>query len=719
MRGATSILVLLAVAGCTQSCFRHDCGWQELYAHESLPVQLECKPGTLDQLLTPPPADVVADPATVLTPERPPYFLSLGEAFAVALEHGTVGVQASRAPGIPIDDLVAFGGNTVIGSDSVRVLSLQPARAGAAIESALARFDPQFNTGMSWTTTDEPPQGLLTLTNGEAANFFATLAKPLPSGGTVGVSFITDYFLLTSPPVGQFGVINPSYIPRVVVGFEQPLLRGFGTDINQLLPTIPGSNLFPVLNGRANGSTPEGILLTRLRFDQQREDFERSVNFLLLNVEAAYWNLYGAYVNLYAIEQGLRQTHQAWLVFKERADVGQGVGIGQLAQVRAQYEQFRGDRMKAVGAVIDSERNLRQLLGMLVEDGKRLVPIDAPTTAPVQPEWHAVLRDTLNLRPELLMAREEVKARQWNVLLQKNFLLPDLRFQATHSTVGLGTSLAGSGTFINSDGIPVTSNALRSLVGDHYNDWNVGLTLNVPLGFRREHAALRDARLQLVQGYALLKNQEIKATTYAARAYSKVIETQRVLDIRRSQREAAAEQLRVRAEAFAAGSKQSPIEFLLAAQQQFAAALSQEYLSIVDYNVALATLEFARGTMMRHSRVSIAEAPLPGCAARAVETEHQRVVARVVEHMHTVPPPPADAPLPPLPLYGAASLLDLGEAPPAVSIPATASTPALTPTGVLASQEPRQTLPPLQIPEATPPPPTRFGVPSAFNDEHP
>ncbi len=658
----------------------------------------------------------------MLDPERTPHYLSLGEAFAVALEQGTVGSQSARSPGVPIDDLVSFGGNTVFGSDSVRVLSLQPARAGAAIESALSRFDPQFNTGISWTNTDEPTQGLLSFTNGEAANFYSTLAKPLPTGGVVGVTYSTDYLYLINPPVGQFGVVNPSYIPKLTIGFEQPLLRGFGTDINQLLPQLPGSSLFPVLNGRANGSAPEGILISRLRFDQQCADFERSVNYLLLNVEAAYWNLYGAYVNLYATEQGLRQAQEAWVIFKNRADVGQGIGIGQLAQVQAQYEQFRGDRMRAIGAILNAERDLRQFLGMRVEDGTRLVPVDAPTTAPVQADWKAVAHDALNLRPELIMAREEVKARQLNVVLQKNFLLPDLRFQATHTTVGLGTRLDGNGQMLDVNGLPVTNNALRSLVGDHYNDWTIGVNLNVPLGFRHEFASLRDARLQLVQGYALLKNQEIKATTFGARAYSKVIETQRVLEIRRLQREAAAEQLRVRSVAFEEGNKQSPVEFLLTAQQQFAAALSQEYQAIVDYNIALATLEFARGTIMHHSRVSIAEAPVPPCAERAVEEEHRRVVEKVADHILR---PATNSPLPPLPLYGAASLLDLGAGPalpaPTAPAPLAAAQPALLfAANDDAPAEPVETLPPLaaQAPPILVPLRIEFGVPTTVRAGH-
>ena len=52
----------------------------------------------------------------------------------------------------------------------------------------------------------------------------------------------------------------------------------------------------------------EGILITRIRFDQARAEFERNINFMVINVEFAYWTLYGSYWTLYSREQALRQA---------------------------------------------------------------------------------------------------------------------------------------------------------------------------------------------------------------------------------------------------------------------------------------------------------------------------------------------------------------------------------------------------------------------------
>ena len=90
------------------------------------------------------------------------------------------------------------------------------------------------------------------------------------------------------------------------------------TEINQLRGSFPGSSLFPQLNSRSSSYASEGILISRLRFDQSRAELERRVNFLLLNVHAAYWNLYAAYVSLYVNDQGLRQSHNAWRIANDK-----------------------------------------------------------------------------------------------------------------------------------------------------------------------------------------------------------------------------------------------------------------------------------------------------------------------------------------------------------------------------------------------------------------
>ena len=71
---------------------------------------------------------------------------------------------------------------------------------------------------------------------------------------------------------------------------------------------------------------------------------------------------------------------------------------------------------------------------------------------------------------------------------------------------------------------------------------------------------------------------------------------------------------------------------VILAQRDWSNSLSSLYTAIVQYNNALATFEFAKGTIMQHDGVYVADGPLPHCAqVRAVEHEKERTHALVLK----------------------------------------------------------------------------------------
>lgn len=612
-------LSFASALGCKQQCYITECDLKQYQTMGGipLPAHLEHQPGEGLEPIT----QLVGAPKTVLDPEREWRWLTLREATAIALEQGNIGSQSPNFPGVNNDNLVSFQGRFVSGSDSIRVLSLDPAIVGADIQASLAKFDARFQANMTWNTTDRPVGtaletfqasfGRINNIGTNDAQFRAGLIKPLPTGGVAGITFTTDYQLSN---LNQR--VNPAYRPALQFAFEQPLLQGFGVEINQLRATHPGSIVTPF----QTGGRVEGILITRLRFDQQRAEFERQIHHMLLNVEVAYWNLYGSYWNLLSRESGFRQALEAWRIVNAGVQAG-AKPAADLAQTRLQLEQFRAQRFQAMGQVLENERQLRGLLGMSIEDGTRLVPADEPTVAPYNPDWSTALHEALTIRPELILARQDLKFRQLDVINQKNLLMPDLRFTSNYDINGIGSRLDGPGP----------GNALRSLASNQFNNWGLGFRLDMPIGFRDAHAALRVARLNLVRSYASLGDQELKAQRYLAQQYSRLFEYYETIRAQRAQRQAARVLVEARSEAFRAGKREVTADVLAEAQRFFADALREEFNAIVNYNNTLAAFEFARGTIMQHNNVSIAEGPLPHCALmRAVEHERERSKAFVL-----------------------------------------------------------------------------------------
>ena len=608
----TCLALAAALAGCARTCYVTECDLEH-YRDIGVPPCLEANPA----------ASVVPSASSEPAPPTPDHlnttirYLSLAEAIAVALEQGTPGSPA--LDGTTNDSLVAFGGVVVASSENgIRVLALDPAIVGANIEASLAKFDARWNTSMTWNATDLPSVGGPAIfstnsSNGESAQFQTALIKPLPTGGVAGITYTTSYTDLNNPPAG---VLNPTYRPTLQFQFEQPLLQGFGVEINELRASHPGSLLTPF----PTAGRVEGILITRIRFDEQRAEFERQVHVLIANVEVAYWNLYAAYGVLYANEQGLRQAYEAWSLNRQRYDAGRAT-LSDLAQSRGQYELFRSQRLTSLDQVLEFERQLRGLLRVPISDGTRLVPADVPTLAAYQPDWSMAVNQALALRPELVLARQDLKFRQLDLLNQKNLLLPDLRFTSTYNITGIGTHLDG--------GASDPTNALHSLASDQFNNWSLGLNLTIPLGFRDAHSAVRSARLNLARSYAVLQDQELKTRRFVAQQYRLLSTDHRQMEILRSEREADAVWVDARFREFLAG--RGTLDFLLEAQRNWAAALATEYQSIGAYNNDLVRFAFATGTIMERDNVVIGEGPLAGCArVRAVEHERERAKALVL-----------------------------------------------------------------------------------------
>lgn len=592
-------------------------------------------------------------PPTLYNLDRQIRYLSLAEATSISLEQGTVGQPSLLFPGIGLDNLIAAPqGSPPSGSDSIRVLAMDPATTAVNIDASLAKFDAVVGTSMMWTATDQPivspiqnlqaggaTSGLNAIVQ-QQAQFQSGIYKPLPTGGVAGITFTVPY-TFTNLPARD----NPFYQPSVQFTFEQPLLQGFGTEINQLrafhpgsiLPVSPPNSLLPPpaatylpynfnnISGVGLG-LPPGILIARIRFNQNRAEFERNVNQMLLNVENAYWNLYGSYYQLYSREQGLRFAYETWKITGAQYRVGR-VSRAALAQAEGQYNLFRSQRLQAIDTVLDNERQLRAMLGMQIEDGTRLVPSDAPTLAEYRPDWKTGWYECMQNRPELYMARQDVKVSQLNVILAKNFLLPDLRSFLAYDSNSIGTQLDGTGTF----------NALRNLASNTFNDWTVGLRLGVPLGFRFAHAQLRQSQLQLARAYLVLQDQELKAERFLGLYYRRMSSAYFQIKAARAQREAFATQLQIRYELYRAGANEpgtgNPVtlNLLLEAQRFWAEALATEYQAIVTYNNSIVGWEYAKATIMQHDNITISEGPIPVAAQkRAVEHLRERTKALVL-----------------------------------------------------------------------------------------
>jgi outer membrane protein TolC len=545
--------------------------------------------------------------STVASPQSPSRPISLAECLALALENGRTGEFFDAAGSERRTSVTGAGraASPADSSDSVRVFAYDPAMLATETEQSLARFDTIWDSGFNWMRTDRrsqalnptPADELILKDKLDAVGFRTSLLKPLPTGGLAGITFSTDYAFQDALPASQF--VNPGYRPLAGLFFEQPLLRGAGVPINQILDTLPAGyrNPFPT-----SGRVP-GILLARIGQAKSQLEFERRIHDLVFKVEEAYWGLYCAYWELYSRENGMKQAHRAWLSAKNKQAAG-GLAEADVAMIEEQYHFFRTQRLEAMGrgsggraGVLEAERRLRYVVGLAAEDGTRLVPTDSPDFVPFDADWNLAWQEATYYRPELRQIHEDLKAAQLSLVRASDLLKPDLRFYSKYDVNGLGNGLG---------------NSFQDLTRNGRSEWELGLHMQIPIGFREGYAEVARARLQIAQRMAFLHDQEAKLIFSLQRSYRDLVQFREEIQTRKSQQEAAARQLKVRLQKWTSGGAES-IDLILRAQRNWVDAVRDEQVAVCNYKIALSDYERQKGTILRSRQIMIADGRLPAC----------------------------------------------------------------------------------------------------------
>ncbi len=392
---------------------------------------------------------------------------------------------------------------------------------------------------------------------------------------------------------------------------RQPLLQGAGTEFNR----IAGPGATP---GQLNG-----VLLARVRTDVTLTDFERSVRDLVAEVENAYWDLYYSYRDLEAriavrdiAEETSRQLSEA------------ATPIGKRAQAEEQVHRFQSEVVDSInGRPIDgtrtnngsaagtfrsngglriSERKLRLMIGLPINDGRLIRPMDTPSMAPVVYDWNSCIADALQMREELRRQRWVIKQRELELVANRNFLKPQLDVVSRYRFRGFGEDLLGP------------NSATASLYDGQFQEWQAGVEYNMPVGFRRAHAAVQNSRLALAREVEVLREQErfvhfglSNAINESKRAYENLALQRKRLDAIVTQLNA----IDARDDA-----EKAELDVRLETHRRLLDARLRYHQAEVEYALALRNVNFEKGSLLTYCNVSLAESmPNPKAQMDAAE----------------------------------------------------------------------------------------------------
>jgi outer membrane protein TolC len=534
------------------------------------------------------------EPLTLDNPNPTNYWdLTLEEAIQIALKNSKVirtlnGVGFSQA-GVSGTPGAILSSPNAIGTVYDPALVESDPRYG--IEAALSAFDGQLTAAANWSKSDVPnrvfgvPDPYISDYRDDAGTFSVGINKYAATGGQFYVNHANQYRNGNTAPV--------SWTSYLEGGFRQPLLQGNGIQFNRIA---------------GPGATPgfyNGVMIARITTDTALNDFEMASRNLVADVEKAYWNLYYAYHRLESIKSGRDSARQTWSQTHAMYAVGAPGGRAQYeAQARSNYFMFRAQSEVAQSNLFKTENTLRYILGLTSTDGRLIRPIDDPIIAPLKLDWQNVVCEALLRSPEIRKQKWDVKRRELELIASKNFLLPKLDFTANYRWTGAGKDL------LNSDNS--RSNAYGSLTGGNYASWVMGFETSMPFGWRKELAGVRNAQLQLARSRALLQEQELELTHQIADSFREISQAYQQSHTILQQRIAADDEVSSVNAAYKAGT--TTLDQLLDAQRRQAEAETNYYRSIVDYNLAIMTLHYRKGSLLEYNNVMLSEGAWPAKA---------------------------------------------------------------------------------------------------------
>ncbi|MCK4342520.1 MAG: TolC family protein [Phycisphaerae bacterium] len=451
---------------------------------------------------------------------------------------------------------------------AIRSEAHNPAISQTWIVEKEAAFDVEFYLDTSWTDQDQASLMSFTAGTSDSRSYEGGFRKLLPTGMMTSVSLGQQRSQNSLPAEYQF--LNPAYSTSFVAQLQQPLLRGFGLDVNR-----------------------SQINISKIDYQISYETFIQKVRDTLLEVETAYWQLAQARRAAAILAVSVAQNRVTFNNMEER--LTHDATQVEVANSKSRYLTAYVNYLEAVKVIRDAEDRLKNLLNdpaLKLSDMVEIVPAEVPIVAPTAFDHFAAVRTALDRRSEIRAAKQQIDATRINTNLAKNAILPKLDVLFRYEVQGLG---------------PSADSSFDKLTTNRFISYTLGANFSYNFGERAARAQLRRAHLQ--ESQAIVGLNQVTDTIV-----EQINQTIRTLTVRWDQVppsltsvEAAARNLR----SLQARTQRIDPNYLqteLGAVEQLANTRSMLLQVIMEYNVGLVQLEAAKGTLLEYNNVVVTDA---------------------------------------------------------------------------------------------------------------
>ncbi len=352
---------------------------------------------------------------------------------------------------------------------------------GAVSVGAAGAFDPSVSFGWSYDRVTSPLNSVVVAgiptTTSSAVAYSASYAQLFTTGASYSVSLST----LRQDSTQERLVYNPDVTSRLSIGFNQPLLAGFGRMANERFITV----------ARNNVATADQV-------------FKEQVITSVVQLEDAYYGLAAFQLNVQVAEGSLKAVQELDQETRKQEEAGI---MSRLDVVTAdsQLAASQRDLVIAQTNLEQQETTLKQLLskrGDPALDSAQIVVTDLLPQPREEdlPNLQSAVSMALANRPEIKVADNNLKNQDIAIAYAKNNLMPSLAAFGLYASSGLQGNTATS-----------TTGALGSLgqsLGGKYPETATGMSFGAAI--RNRSAQADNIRSQLERNQLEISEQSTR-----------------------------------------------------------------------------------------------------------------------------------------------------------------------------------------------------------------
>ena len=444
-------------------------------------------------------------------------------------------------------------------------------------------FDPLFNL-VSFYNDGETPQLSTFIPSGtikqKQFSLQTNVEGDLPTGTFYNLFDIQTTRTDTNSPIED---LSPNWFNNVNFSIGQEFLRNFGTDVNRAF-----------------------IVTAKRSSTISQKELEKRVAQVLLEVENRYWLVVAARKNLHLERTGLDLA----IDLKERNQVQVDVGVLPPVSVTQAESEVAAREVNVIRAENDlqaAEDDLKNVLAMDLTI--KITAVDEPTTEVRKFNEEESLDIAYEERPEMEQGELEIENRETLKKYYSNQRLPRLAVEGSLQLQGLGGDENPDRLSFEEIPEPIPpqfdspSDAFSQIWGADFTTWQVLGVFSFPLFNRTARGNYIKATAELDRSVIALNQTKDNIALDVRSAIRQIQNSLRAIDAARVSIKLAEEVVNNEQERLNVGI--GTTRDVLEAQRDLIDAGVREITAITSYNIALAELDYAKGTILADRGVQI------------------------------------------------------------------------------------------------------------------